>query len=261
MKNIIEFKNTSFAYDNLNAFTDFNMSIDEKDIVTLIGPSGSGKTTLLKMLCNKLPNDTIYFEDKNIKTYEIQELQKNIIVIFDEPFTEKDFLNEVTKYLKKLNFDSSEIDERLEEMNKKFNFKRFYGLNLDDLSYSDIYLLKILRYIIIKPKFVAIDNLISNVNEPYKKKIFEYIKGNHITLLNVTNNLDEALYGNKIYVLENFVNIFGGSTLSVLKMDSLLKRLGFNLPLAVDLSIELNNYEVIDKIFTDNKKLVNELWK
>ena len=55
--------------------------------------------------------------------------------------------------------------------------------------------------------------------------------------------------------------IMEGSTISVLQSDTLLKRLGFKLPLAVSLSIELGNYGILKKIYTSNEKLVKELWK
>ena len=83
MEKLIEFRNTNFAYNNTNAFLDFNMEILEGDIVTLIGPSGSGKTTLLKMLCKRLPNDSLYYKGINIKNHDTSELQKEIIVIFE----------------------------------------------------------------------------------------------------------------------------------------------------------------------------------
>ena len=77
----------------------------------------------------------------------------------------------------------------------------------------------------------------------------------------MTNNLSDTLYGEKIYVIDDFELILEGSTKSVLKTDTLLKRLGFELPVPVELSIELNNYGVIDQIYTDGEDLVNELWK
>jgi hypothetical protein len=51
-----------------------------------------------------------------------------------------------------------------------------------------------------------------------------------------------------------------GSTLSVLKEEKLLKRLGYKLPFVVDLSLQLNAYNLIDSIFLDEEVLVNKLW-
>lgn len=261
MEKLIEFRNTNFAYNNTNAFLDFNMEILEGDIVTLIGPSGSGKTTLLKMLCKRLQNDSLYYKGINIKNHDTSELQKEIIVIFDSPLTSQTVTMELKKYVTKIGLSDGEIDLRINEFNKFFGIENLEGVHPKDLTKKQAALIKILRYLIIKPKFLAIDNILSNLDTISIKKFFDYIKKNNITLLNVSSNLDQALYGNKLYVLENFVLILEGYTLSVLKTDTLLKRLGFRLPLAVDLSIELGHYEVIKKIYTESDKLVKALWK
>ena len=261
MSTIIEFRNTNFGFDNTNTFNDFNMEITEGDIVTLIGPAGSGKTTILKMLCNRLPNNSLYYRGINIKNYNVQELKNEIVVVFDEPFMSKTVSEELEFYLKKLNTPSEEIEKRINKFVATFELSSIINIPLDRLSYQDKYLIKILRYLILEPNFIAIDSILANISTTNKKKIINYIKTNNMTLLNVTTNLDEALLGNKLYVLENFVLILEGSTLSVLKTDTLLKRLGFNLPLPVDLSIELNHYDILKKIYTDKQKLVNELWK
>ena len=51
MKNILEIKNLSHAYDQ-NALTikDFSFSLQKGEIVSILGPSGIGKTTLLRIV-------------------------------------------------------------------------------------------------------------------------------------------------------------------------------------------------------------------
>ncbi len=261
MNKIIEFKNTNFAYNNTNSFNDFNMEIFEGDVITLIGPSGSGKSTLLKMICKKLPNDSIFFKGKSIKEYPLDIIRKNIVVIFDVEVEENTVYGELKRFLLKLNFNPSQIEEKIQRIDKIFNIEKLLNIDIANLTDEELALVKILRYLIIEPEFLAIDNMLSRLSKENIKKFFDYIKQQKITLLNVTNELEEALYGNKIYVLENFVLILEGSTMSVLKTDTLLKRLGFRLPFAVDLSIELGHYEVLKKIITDKEKLVNALWK
>ena len=261
MSTIIEFKNTNFAYNNSNAFNDFNMQIEEGDIVTLIGPAGSGKSTLLKMLCHKLPNESCYYMGEKFSNCSVSQLKQEVVVVFDSPLTEVNIKEEITKYLKKLNYGQNEIEDRYKEISEYFNLKEIEDIPIEQLSYSVTALIKLLRYLIIKPKFIAVDNLFTVVSYKRKNQITNYIKDRNITFLNVTTNLDDALYGNKIFVLENFVLIIEGSTTSVLKADTLLKRLGFRLPLVVDLSIELTHYDLVDKIYTKNEKLVDKLWK
>ena len=52
-----------------------------------------------------------------------------------------------------------------------------------------------------------------------------------------------------------------GEVLSCLKEEKLLKRLGYKLPFIYDLSLQLNYYEVINKIYLDNKSLEEAVWK
>ncbi len=261
MEKIIEFRNTTFSYDKNHGFSDFNMEINREDIVTLIGTPSSGKTTLLKMLCHRLPNESIYYNDRPIQSYNIGDLRNDIIVVFDTPLTENTVEDELTKYAHKIRMDIKVLQERYEELLKVFELPPILGKDIQKLSKEEECLIKILRYLIIKPKFLAIDNILTPLSKKLKTAFFNYVKKNKMTILNITTDLDDALFGNKLFVLDNFVLILEGSTLSVLKTDTLLKRLGFKLPVAVDLSIELNHYDVLKKIITDNEKLVNTLWK
>lgn len=261
MEKIIEFRNNNFAYNGTNAFNDFNMEINEGDIVTLVGPGGSGKTTLLKMLCNRLPNDSVYYREKNLKSCNIDEIRHNIVIVFDTPINAPTVRSELVKYLKILKFNDEDITSRLKEMDKYFGIERIMDTNPKDLSKDEEYLIKLLRYLIIKPAFIGIDNVLTYLFESDIKKFFDFVKKNNITVLNITNDLNLALYGNKLLVIEDFVLILEGNPLSVLKTDTLLKRLGLALPIAVDLSIELIHYDVLKKIYTDKEKLVNALWK
>lgn len=47
---MLEVQNLSIVFGGLKAVSDFNLTIDEKQIVGLIGPNGAGKTTVFNML-------------------------------------------------------------------------------------------------------------------------------------------------------------------------------------------------------------------
>ncbi len=49
-KPIIEFKNVEKRFGDTQIFKQFNFSVEENEIVSIIGPSGSGKSTLLRIL-------------------------------------------------------------------------------------------------------------------------------------------------------------------------------------------------------------------
>lgn len=261
MEKIIEFKNMNFSFNSNTSFNDFNLEINRREIVTMIGPSGSGKSTLLKMICHKLPNDCMLFNGKNITSYSSSELRSRLVVVFDSPLTFYNVKEEITRYLSRLNVGQEEIEKRYREFSDIFDLSQIEDVPLVELPYEKVNLIKILRYLIIKPEFIAIDNLFSGLYLEDKKHIVDYIRKNDISFLNVITDLNDSLFGDRIIVLENFVLILEGSTMSVLKMDTLLKRLGFRLPLPVELSIELNHYDVINNIYTETEMLVNDLWK
>lgn len=251
----------NFAYNGSNAFNDFNMEILKGDIVTLIGTSGSGKTTLLKMLCHKLPNGAVYYKGNKLASHDIETLKREIVVVFDDDIRSENVFEEIVKYVKKLSFSEEEIEKRYEEIRSIFELDSFSKKEINRLTKEEETLVKILRFLIVIPQFLAVDNILTRLSQKNKNKVFSYIKKYHITFLNVTTDLEDSLYGNKLCVLDNFVLILEGNTTSVLKTDTLLKRLGFRLPVIVELSIELNHYDVLKKIYTDRKKLVNALWK
>lgn len=261
MGKIIEFKDTNFGYNSTSSFTDFNMSINEGDIVSLIGPSGSGKTTLLKMLCHQLPNDTCFYKGDSFPTVNIEILKREVVIVFDHPVKYSNIEQEIKRYLVLLGVSSEEINKRYEKVRKMFNLESIEKDDFETLPTTAQYLVKILRYLIINPSFIAIDSIYANLSKTDKTNIIKYVKENKMTLLNVVTDLNDTLYGNKVYVLDNFILILEGTTTSVLKTDTLLKRLGFSLPLPIDLSIELMHYDVLKKIYTDNEKLVGALWK
>lgn len=261
MGSIIEFRHTNFSYNGTNAFNDFNLEIGAKELVSIIGAIGSGKTTLLKMLCHKLPNGSCYFDGAPFSSYKKDVLRKSVVVVFDTPFETNIVGKELMSKIDLLDISKDERDARLDEILKTFGLEKDKETKIDRLPYSKQYLIKILRYLIIIPKVFAIDNLLVNLSTKDKEKIIEYIKKHEITFINVTSDLDETLYGNRVFVMENFVVIMEGNPTPVLEADTILKRLGFKLPLAIYLSIELCNYGILKKIYTSDEKLVKALWK
>ena len=51
---VIEFKNVSFSYDSINVLEDVNLTVEERDFLSLVGPNGGGKTTILKLVLGLL---------------------------------------------------------------------------------------------------------------------------------------------------------------------------------------------------------------
>ncbi|RHW35717.1 ATP-binding cassette domain-containing protein [Neobacillus notoginsengisoli] len=77
---MIKFENIVKTYHRQPVIHDFNLEIEEGELVVFIGPSGCGKTTLLKMV-NRLIEPTsgkIVINGKDISTIDPIELRRNI---------------------------------------------------------------------------------------------------------------------------------------------------------------------------------------
>src|SRR3954454_5077811 len=78
---MIKFENVSKVYDGgFQAVKSLNFEIQKGELIVLIGPSGSGKSTTMKMInrINPHSSGTITINGKNIKSYNVSELRRNI---------------------------------------------------------------------------------------------------------------------------------------------------------------------------------------
>ena len=93
-----------------------------------------------------------------------------------------------------------------------------------------------------------------------RKNILTLLKKQNINFINITSNVEETLFGDYIYVLNDKELIMEGPTKKVLQEEKILKHMGFGLPFVVDLSIQLKCYGILDKIYYDMGSLVKDLW-
>lgn len=73
---MLELKNISKCYGQKEIFKDFNLTVEEGKILSLVGPSGGGKTTLLRMLAGleKIDSGTIVHDDKEVSVDHLETL-------------------------------------------------------------------------------------------------------------------------------------------------------------------------------------------
>lgn len=93
-----------------------------------------------------------------------------------------------------------------------------------------------------------------------KMEIFKLLKKQNISYINVTSNVEDAIYSDYIFVYDGNKLVLEGNRNEVLKEEKTLKRLGYGLPFVVDLSIQLNYYDIFNKVYYDLDELVRALW-
>ncbi len=239
-----------------------DISIDlEGGITTIIGPSNSGKTYLAKKLCNKVDNRDVFIDGEGINKYDIKFLRENIVVVLDDNnFNTEYVLDEFCYYLRKISMDSM-ADDYIKDIVDKFKIKKLLDRRIDSLYLSDKILIKILSLLALKPKIMVIDNLLIYLDKQEKELLIKYVRELEINLINLTTNSEELFISDTIIVLNNFKAMLTSTPSVILDGNSILPYMGLKLPFIVDLSHNLILYNVIDKIYFENKKLVDKLWK
>ncbi len=91
-ENILEIKDFSVNYGKSRVLKNINLDIERNRITAIIGPSGCGKSTFLKSLNLMITEEKssemlgeIYFNGKNIKDFQKENLRKKIGLVFQTP--------------------------------------------------------------------------------------------------------------------------------------------------------------------------------
>lgn len=98
------------------------------------------------------------------------------------------------------------------------------------------------------------------LKEEEKEEILELLIRQKINYIIITSNIEDVLYANNLVVYKDSNIVLEGSTKEVLKKEKDLKKLGYGLPFAVDLSTQLNYYDIFQKVYYDIPSLVEDLW-
>ena len=214
-KIILEAKNVSKSYSNgenrLNVLSDINLTLIEKEIITITGQSGCGKSTLLNILStlDKPDKGEIKINGKEIFNLDSDEISlirnTNIGFVFQFHHLLPDFTA-----FENINMPNMIGNDDYDE-NKTNEFIRF--LNLDnikhkypsELSGGERQRVAVLRAIIRRPKILFADEPTGNLDEKNASllvDLFKEINSNFdISIIITTHNPDVAQIGNRSYSL------------------------------------------------------------
>lgn len=247
---VVQVKNLNFNYGENVIFNNFNLNISEGKFVTILGKNGSGKTTLAKILGG--------FYKKNILIYGENDYQ-NIKVIFDDLDFDGIVMNILINSLKGL--DKKEISDRVIEVSKLFGFDKLLNKDYDTLCLKDKKIVNLGIGILSKPKVLVLDNILEGLDKKNKNIILKKLKKLKITVINLSNDVNDALISDEVVIIGGGKVLLKGSKKRVLEDENFFETYDMELPFTVNLSNKLKFYELIDRVYFDDKKLVDDLWK
>jgi energy-coupling factor transport system ATP-binding protein len=268
MKEIIDLKNLMFSYKNKVIFENFDLEIKPGEWVSIVGPNGSGKSTLLKLIVGLIQGSgIIQINGKLMNGENVMSIRRNVGVVFSNPdntFVAETVADELAFPLENLELSAEEIKEKINSISKKLKLTKLLEENPHKLSGGQKQLVALGVALITNPKLLMLDEALCMLDDMYVDTIIKYLKKLHksgMTIVNITHDMDETVYGDRIVVINSGKKVIDGNTMAVYREEKILNRIGLRLPFMIDLSYKLKFYGLIEDDYTDMKDLVNTLWK
>jgi len=269
MNNIIRIKNMSFSYKNKTIFQNFDLDIEKGQFIHIVGPNGSGKSTLIKILLGLLKAEGyINVYRMNMCDDNLMDIRRNIGVVFENPdntFVAETVADDIAFSLENLQYTSKTISEKINKISKYLNIESLLEKNPHYLSRGEKQLVALASALVTDPKLLIIDealNMLDGIDkENILKLLKKLVKEKKITVINVTHDMEDTIYGDKIIVLDNGQILLNDDKKQVYKEEKLLKKIGLELPFMVDLSNKLRYYGLVDDDILSMNEMVNHLWK
>ena len=180
----VEFKNVTFAYNEVPVIKNMNFTIEPGMTVGILGPTGSGKSTIANLMCRfyDVTEGSVLIDDKDVRDYVPEVLRKNIGITMQEAFL---FSDTVEGNIAFGNQDAT--FEEVEHAAELARVKEFIGDLTDGydtivgergvgLSGGQKQRIALARLFLANPKIMILDDTTSAVDIETEQKIRESIK-------------------------------------------------------------------------------------
>ena len=198
-ENIVELKNISVAFDGEQVLDGLNLTIRDKEFITLLGPSGCGKTTTLRLIAGFLEPDSgdVLFEGEKINGVPAYKRQVNTIFQRYALFPHLNVYENIAFGLRVKKRPEKEIKEKVAEMLKLVNLTGLEKRHIDTLSGGQQQRVAIARAIANHPKVLLLDEPLAALDLKLRKDMQKELKKIQqqlgITFIFVTHDQEEAL--------------------------------------------------------------------
>ncbi|MEJ9115851.1 ABC transporter ATP-binding protein [Bacillus paramobilis] len=201
-KNILQFHNVSFHYDEKPIINELNASIQDKEFVSIIGPSGCGKSTLFRLITGLEEVSTGQIELTETKSHPVGYMpQKDMLLPW------RTIIENAALPLECQGVQKKEAQIKAKELLHKFGLQGYETKYPKDLSGGMRQRVSFIRTLLTGGEILLLDEPFSALDALTKASLqewlFEQWKEWEKTILFITHDVEEALFlSNRILVVE-----------------------------------------------------------
>jgi NitT/TauT family transport system ATP-binding protein len=183
------------SFGEIDVFQNLNLNVEREKITAIFGPNGSGKSTLLNILSGIVTKDGGRFDIENFNHFEFSYIFQNYR---ESLLPWRTNFENIVLPLEIQNKSKKEIRQRVEELQKLFEFKFNWESYPYELSGGQQQILAFMRALITNPKVLFIDEPFSALDYENNLRLREHLQKYFLTfkptILLITHNIEEAVH-------------------------------------------------------------------
>lgn len=269
---IIELKDICFAYDEDNLVLDkLSLKLNSGQMVAILGHNGSGKSTLSKIIMGLLEpksgdilvDGELLCDNGTVDEDKFDNIRSKMGIIFQNPdnqFVGVTVQDDIAFGLENRCIERTEMIERVNKYATLVDMKDYLLNNPVDLSGGQKQRVAIAGVLAMETNLIILDEATSMLDPKGTSEINEMIKKlkttQNKTIISITHNLEEAVYADRVIVLNKGKIVLDGTPKEVLKEKDTLEASGLKLLDGLDIINELEKSDLVNK-----EELINNLWE
>ena len=215
---MIEAKNPYFKYDEECVLKGINIKIKEGSFTAIIGANGSGKTTLAKHF-NSLLTPTkgnVLVDGIDTRKDEFDSRKKVGFVFqnFEDQLIHSIVEEDVAFGLENLEWSNNIIKKTVEQTLDKLKIRNLAKRNVNMLSLGQKQMVALAGVLAMNPMYIVFDEPTTMLDAKNKNNIMGVIRDlnikNKITIILVTNVLDDLKYSDRVIILKDGSVLYDG---------------------------------------------------
>lgn len=231
------------------AVDDVDLYIEQGDFVAVLGHNGSGKSTLAKHLNAILyPSEgTVWVDGKDTKEEKyVWDIRQTAGMVFQNP--DNQIIGQIVEEdvgfgPENMGVPTKEIWERVEESLKAVGMYQFRKFSPNKLSGGQKQRVSIAGVIAMHPKCIVLDEPTAMLDPKGRKEVLRAVRAlndvEHITVILITHYMEEVIYADKVYVMDQGKVAIQGTPREVFSEVEKLKELRLDVPQVTLLAYEL----------------------